>query len=290
MTTKTRKIESTTPAPVLVTGGTGTLGRQVVDRLRRVGRPVRILSRRPAEIDPGIELVIGDVSTGENVDRALVDVETVIHCAGSAKGDDAKARILVEAAKPAMVGHIVFISVVGADETPIHGPIDRAMFGYFGAKHAAERIIAGSGIPWTTLRATQFHDLTLATLQQLDKLPIMPIFRGMSFQPVDSGEVADRLTELALGEPAGMVPAIGGPTVYPMDALARGYLAATGRTKPILGMPIFGAAARAQKSGANLAPDRAVGRRTWEEFLAGRTARAHGPGSRDGLAGRSIGR
>ncbi len=142
------------------------------------------------------------------------------------------------------------------------------MFGYFGAKHAAERLIAESDIPWSTLRATQFHDLTFKTLEQLARMPVMPTFSGFSFQPIDSGEVADRLVELALADPAGLVPAMGGPRVYSMDDLARSYLAATGRRRAIVPMPVFGAAARAQKGGANLAPDRAVGRRTWEQFLA----------------------
>jgi len=268
---ETRK-KNTTQPPILVTGGTGTLGRQVVARLIQTGHPVRSLGRRADNAEPGAEFVVADLATGEGVAEALAGVETVVHCAGSAKGDDVKARTLVDAAKRAGVRHIVYISVVGADTTPIEGPIDRAMFGYFGAKHAAERIIAESGIPWTTVRATQFHDLTLKTLEQLAKMPVMPVFGGMSFQPIDSGEVADRLVELALDEPAGLVPPIGGPKVYGMDELARSYLAAQGRRKPIFGMPIFGAAARAQKSGVNLAPDRAVGRRTWEEFLAATVA------------------
>lgn len=272
-----RKIE-TTQAPVLVTGGTGTLGRQVVARLHGAGRPVRVLSRRPAELEQPVEQVLADLATGEGVDQALAGIETVIHCAGSAKGDDVKAQTLVDAARRAGVRHIVYISVVGADATPISGPLDRAMFGYFGAKRAAEQLIAESGIPWTTLRATQFHDLTFATLEQLARLPVMPVFGGMSFQSIDSGEVADRLVELAGGQPAGVVAPIGGPKVYPMRELARSYLAATGRSKPILAMPIFGAAARAQKDGVNLVPDRAVGRRTWEEFLAERTAAQHVPG------------
>jgi uncharacterized protein YbjT (DUF2867 family) len=268
---ETRK-KNTTQPPILVTGGTGTLGRQVVARLIQTGHPVRSLGRRADNAEPGAEFVVADLATGEGVAEALAGVETVVHCAGSAKGDDVKARTLVDAAKRAGVRHIVYISVVGADTTPIEGPIDRAMFGYFGAKHAAERIIAESGIPWTTVRATQFHDLTLKTLEQLAKMPVMPVFGGMSFQPIDSGEVADRLVELALDEPAGLVPPIGGPKVYGMDELARSYLAAQGRRKPIFGMPIFGAAARAQKSGVNLASDRAVGRRTWEEFLAATVA------------------
>ena len=270
----------TTTAPILVTGGTGTLGRQVVARLQQAGHPARSVSRRPADLREPVEMFVADLATGEGLDRALEGVEVVIHCAGSAKGDDVKARSLVEAAKRAGVRHIVYISVVGADATPMQGPLDRAMFGYFGAKHAAERLIGESGIPWTTLRATQFHDLTLTTLQQLAKLPVMPVFAGMSFQPIDSGEVADRLVELALDEPAGLVPPVGCPRAYGMDDLARSYLAAEGRSKPILGVPIFGAAARAQKSGVNLALDRAVGRRTWEEFLAekvGAAGRAEHP-------------
>ena len=262
-----RKTGITQP-PILVTGGTGTLGRQVVARLRSLDQPVRILGRRALDVDAGVELVVADLSTGQGVDEALSGVEVVIHCAGSAKGDDLKARTLVDAAQRAHVRHIVYISVVGADTTPIEGPIDRAMFGYFGAKHAAEQVIAASGIPWSTIRATQFHDLTFKTLEQLAKLPVMPIFSGFSFQPVNSGEVADRLVALALGEPAGLVPAIGGPRVYRMDELARSYLAASRVRRLIVGVPVFGAAARAQKAGANLAPDRAVGRRTWEEFLA----------------------
>ena len=93
---------------------------------------------------------------------------------------------------------------------------------------------------------------------------------GFRFQPVDAGEVADRLVELALGEPAGLVPDIGGPRVYPMADLVRGYLRATGRRRLIMPMRAPGKAARAVRAGANLAPDRAVGRRTWEEFLAAR--------------------
>lgn len=263
---ETRKNDTKQP-PILVTGGTGTLGRQVVVRLLRAGQPVRVVSRH-AEVVEGADVIAADLATGDGVAAALSGVEVVVHCAGSAKDDDIKARTLVDAARPAGVKHIVYISVVGANATPMEGRIDRAMFGYFAAKHAAERLIAESGIPWTTLRATQFHDLTFRTLEQLARLPVMPILAGMSFQPVDSGEVADRLAELALGEPSGLVPAFAGPRVYGMEELARSYLAATGRRKPVVGMPVFGAAGRAQKGGANLAPERAIGRRTWEQFLA----------------------
>nr|WP_055503367.1 SDR family oxidoreductase [Nonomuraea pusilla] len=130
------------------------------------------------------------------------------------------------------------------------------------------RVVAESGVGWTTLRATQFHEWILATLGQMAKLPVIPTWAGVRFQPVDSGEVAARLAELALGEPAGLVPDLAGPRVYGMDDLARDYLRASGRRRLILPVRTPGRAAAAYRAGANLAPERAVGRRTWEEFLA----------------------
>jgi uncharacterized protein YbjT (DUF2867 family) len=98
----------------------------------------------------------------------------------------------------------------------------------------------------------------------------MPAAAGVRFQPVDTGEVAARLAELALAPQAGLVPDMAGPRVYPMADLLRGYLRASGKRRPIAPVPLPGQAARAVRAGANLAPERAVGRRTWEEFLADR--------------------
>ena len=254
-------------SPMLVTGGTGTLGRLVVSRLREAGRDVRVLSRA-AHDDQGIESVTGDLATGEGVDAAVAGVDIVVHCAGGARGDADKARHLVRAASRAGVRHLVYISVVGADRIPMTSAIDRAMFGYFGAKVAAERIIADSGIPWTTLRATQFFDLTLLTAEQMARLPVIPVPSGFRFQPISADEVAARLVELALGAPAGLVPAIAGPRAYDMADLVRGYLRAAGKHRPIVRVPVLGNAAAAIRAGANLALDRAVGRGTWEDFLA----------------------
>ena len=183
---------------------------------------------------------------------------------------------------PAGVRHLVYISVVGADRIPIVSGIDRAMFGYFGSKLAAERIVSGSGLPWTTLRATQFHDLQLTVAEQMAKLPVIPVPAGVRFQPVDTDEVAARLVELTLGTPAGLVPDMAGPQVYEMAELLRGYLRASHRRRPIIPVWLPGKAARAVRAGANLAPGRAVGRRTWEEFLAervnsSRDSRSHLP-------------
>jgi uncharacterized protein YbjT (DUF2867 family) len=257
-------------SPILV--GTGTLGRLVVPRLRDAGSVVRVLSRSRRDGDAGVEFVTGDLATGDGIDAAVAGAEIVVHWAGSSKGDEHKARHLVRASSQAGVRHLVYISVVGADRVPLASRIDRTMFGYFGSKLAAERIVADSGLPWTTLRATQFHDLVLMVAQQMARLPVVPVPSGFRFQPVDAGEVADRLVELALGAPAGLVPDIAGPRVYGMAELLRGYLRSRGKHRVIVPVRLPGKAARAFRAGANLAPDRAVGRRTWEDFLAERAA------------------
>ncbi|MFD0899034.1 SDR family oxidoreductase [Actinomadura sediminis] len=247
-------------SPILVTGGTGALGRLFVPLLRDAGRPVRVLTRGAREPQDGVEFVTGDLVKDEGVDRAVEGVEVVVHLAGGRKGDDDAARNLVRAAKAAGVRHLVYISVTAADALPL---------GYFRQKYAAERIVAESGVPWTTLRAAQFHSFMLNALRGMAKSPVMPALRGARWQPVDARDVAERLAELALGEPAGMVADLVGPRVYDMTALARDYLRATGKRRPILPVRLPGKAGRAYRAGDNLSLDGAdFGGRTWEDFLA----------------------
>jgi uncharacterized protein YbjT (DUF2867 family) len=258
--------------PILVTGGTGTLGRLVVARLREAGRDVRVLSRHgsAAEADAAVEFVTGDLATGAGSEAAVDRIEVIVHCAGGRVGDDDTTRNLVRAASRAGARHLVYISVVGADRIPVRSRIDRAMFGYFESKLAAEQVVAGSGIAWTTLRATQFQQSFLAVARGLAKLPVIPVPSGLRFQPIDAREVATRLAELALDEPAGLVPEIGGPQVLGMGQLIRIYLQAAHRRRLMLSVPTIGGAAAAVRAGANLTPDRVVGRMTWEDFVAER--------------------
>jgi uncharacterized protein YbjT (DUF2867 family) len=266
--------ERTMTTPILVTGGTGTLGRQVVARLHDAGHDVRVLSRHHRPSAGGIDYLAADLLEGEGIEAAVDGAEIIVHCAGATKGDEEATRNLVRAAARAGTRHLVYISVIGVDRIPLASGLDRAMFGYFGSKLGAERAVAESGLPWTTLRASQFHDLLLVVARQMAKLPVVPVPAGFRFQPVDSGEVAGRLVELALGTPAGLVGDMAGPRVYGMADLLREYLRARGTRRMMVPVRIPGKAARAFRDGANLAPDRAVGRRTWEDFLA---ERLHAP-------------
>ncbi|MDT0302678.1 SDR family oxidoreductase [Streptomonospora wellingtoniae] len=252
-------------APILVTGGTGTLGSIAVPMLEGSGARVRVLSRTPRASAGGVDHVVGDLATGEGVDEAVRGVRTVLHLAGGPKGDEEATRNLVSAGARAGVEHLVHISVIGADRVPL---------AWFRSQAGAERAVTESGIPWTILRAAQFHDLTLSAVRAMAKLPVVPAPGGLRFQPVDPREVAERLVELAQGEPAGRVPDLAGPRVYAMDELIRGYLSARGGRRPLVRIRIPGKAGRAYRAGENLSVagvrNAAVttGGRSWEEFLA----------------------
>jgi uncharacterized protein YbjT (DUF2867 family) len=255
---------------ILVTGGTGGLGDRVVTRLRDMGRNVRVLSRHAGHSQEGVEYMVGDLEKNQGLEEVVSGVEIVVHCSGvgKIKEDTAQAQNLVVAAKRGGVRHLVGISVVGAERIPVRSAVDRSMFAYFASQRAKELVIEQSGLPWTNLRATQFYDgFILVMVRAMLRMPIVPLPAGTRFQPVDADEVADALAELALGAPAGQAPEIAGPKIYDCESLLRSYMAAVGKHRPIFKIRMPGAAAAAIRDGANLAPDRAVGRRTWEEFL-----------------------
>ncbi|MGH3417749.1 MAG: SDR family oxidoreductase, partial [Actinocrinis sp.] len=223
---------------------------------------LRVLSRKPRQSGEGVQYVTGDLLKDEGVQAAVDGADVIVHLAGASKGDDVATANLATAAARAHVRHLVYISVTAADKLPI---------GYFRAKLGAERAIADSGVPWSTLRAAQFHDLVLMMARKLTKLPVVPSPGVLRLQPVDSREVAARLVELALGSPAGLVPDLVGPRVYAFSDLARGYLRAAGRRRVLMPVPIPGKAGRAYRAGENLSLDGAqIGERTWEDFLAER--------------------
>lgn len=245
---------------ILVTGGTGVLGSQVVPFLRSAGHEIRVLSRHEREASDGVEYVAVDLITGDGLDKALAGVHTVLHLAGGPKGDDTSAENLVRAAERAgTVEHLVLISVIGADVVPL---------GYFDRKAKAERIVADSMIPSTILRAAQFHDLTLTTVQAMAKAPVLVAPSGIRWQPVASCEVAARLAELTLGRPAGRVADLAGPRTYTLEELQRSYLETVGKRRVRLPIRVPGKAGKAYRAGVNLSSDAPAGTETWEEFLA----------------------
>ena len=252
-------------AEILVTVGTWVLGSRVVERLRSAGNEPRVMSRSGK---PGT--VRGDLLTGEGLDAAVRGVETVIHCASSPLRKTRQVDVdgterLLEAAARSGVSHVVFISIVGIDRVP--------SYPYYRVKLEAERVVEDSPVPHTILRATQFYDLVLTAIRALERLPVMPVPKGFLGQPVDAGEVAGRLVELAAADPAGRARDVGGPEVRTLEDAVRSYLAVAGSGRRIFPFPFPGKTARAFRDGALTCPEDAYGKIRWEEFLRERTGK-----------------
>ncbi|MGP8303180.1 SDR family oxidoreductase [Streptomyces inhibens] len=257
-------------ATILVTGGTGTLGRPLVDRLLDDGHDVRSLSRRPhtGTERPRLHSYAVDLRDGTGLAEAMAGVDAIVHCATTPTGGDVEAAgRLVEEAKAAGVPHLVYISIVGVDRVPI---------GYYRTKLAVERLIEDSGVGWTVLRTTQFHNLVLGVVKAGARSPVLPVPTGVRVQPVEVREVADRLAELAAGEPAGRVADMGGPEVLTARDLVRATLEAGGRRRLLMPLWLPGSGAAALRRGGNLTPEHADGRRTYAEFLAERAGAGAG--------------
>jgi uncharacterized protein YbjT (DUF2867 family) len=247
------------PPQVLVSGGTGVLGRRVVERLGSEGIMARVLSRsgRPGTIR-------GDLLTGEGLEPAVRGIDTIIHCASSPFSKARQVDVegtgrLLEAAAKVGVSHLAYISIVGIDRA--------ASYPYYRIKLETERVVESSPVPYTILRATQFYDLVLMAMRFLDRLPVMVVPRGFLGQPIDAGEVAERLVDLAPSGPAGRVPDIGGPEVSTLADAARGYLRAKGSRRRIFEVPVPGKTAQAFREGVLTCPEQPYGKIRWEDFL-----------------------
>ncbi len=251
---------------ILVTGASGTLGSALTPRLVAAGAEVRGLSRRPREAGEGVGWVTGDIATGAGIEAAVEGVDVVVHAASDPRPNSRDAehtRRLIEAAKRAGARHFVYISIVG---------IDRHPYGYYRAKRATEQVIEGGGLPYTILRTTQWHQFLDRAFGFLLRSPVMPSFAGVSMQPIDVSEVADRMAELTLGDPAGRVEDMGGPEIITLTDAAKAYARAAGRRRLVVPIPLPGRTVRAFRQGLHLAPEHRQGTITFQRFLDRRFA------------------
>lgn len=241
---------------VTVLGGTGLLGRRVVRELAKDGVE-HIIAGGSAE---GMNAVAVDITTGRGVPEALGESDTVMllssNPANSRKVDVEGTRKLLPLIEDR---HLVYISIVGADRHP---------YRYYRAQYEAEQMIAESVDNYSILRATQFHDLLVYAMAKLARMwPYCLVPSGFVFQPVSVDEVARHLVDAAKASTAGMLPDLGGPDIIDIKTLARTYMTAIGRERPVVGVYLPGKSARAFRQGLHTNPDRAVGHKTWEEHL-----------------------
>lgn len=259
---------------ILVTGGTGALGSQLVPRLLAAGHNVRVLSRRERlSLPAGAHAVRGDLVNGDGIAGAVAGVDVIVHCAtGAADGgvrglmykptvrsDVEPTKALLEAAKQSGVPRFVYISIVGVDKIPL---------GYYRGKLDCERAIESSSLPYTILRTTQWHTLAWEFCRRLTASPLAVIPKGVRLQLLDPSEVAARMASLIDSGTVGHAPDMGGPAVLGFRDIVREYLSATNTRRAVLQLPLPGKAMAGFRAGHNLTLAHSDGRMTWREWLA----------------------
>ncbi|MDX1468888.1 MAG: NAD-dependent epimerase/dehydratase family protein [Acidimicrobiia bacterium] len=243
---------------VTVLGGRGLLGSRVSRLLEEAGHEVLVASRSAA--------TPVDMASGHGLRAAVEAADAVIHLASDPrrpkKVDVGGTRRLVGLIEEDQ--RLIYASIVGVDRHP---------FGYYKAKHDAERIIAEHHEDHVILRATQFHDFVAFFIGAALRPMVALIPKNFVFQPVDTDEVASRVAGLVHTSHRGLLPDFAGPEVLTAEYLARSLLAAQGKTKPILNLPVPGKAAAAFRAGLHTNPDEAVGVKTWDDYLRDFTAK-----------------
>jgi len=240
---------------VAVAGGTGTVGTHVVARLQELGHEPLVLSR-----SRGVDLVTGAGLDLRGVD-AVVDVGnvTTLGARRSRAFFEATTRTLLAAEGRAGVRHHVALSIVGIDAAP---------GGYYAGKVAQERAVRAGSVPWSILRATQFHEFAAQTVEQTAFGPVVLVPR-MRTRPVSTRELAAALVDLALADPVGDAGEIGGPREERLAGMVRAYLAARRRRGRVLEVRLPGAFGRAMARGDLLPGAGAtLGTETFAEWLA----------------------
>jgi uncharacterized protein YbjT (DUF2867 family) len=252
---------------VAVIGGTGGLGSLVVAELAARGDDVRAVSRSAppdGTLPPAVEHRRADLVSGDGLPDALDGVEVVL----DASNDRARARDvlvdgtlrLVAAGADAGVRHHVTISIVGCDRVPN---------AYYDAKVAQEQALAGGAVPWSLLRATQFHALVAWSFESAARRRVLPTGRVL-LQPIDTAVVARRLADVVHADPAGRLPDLAGPEVRTLGELAREWRAHDGRRLLPLRIPSLGKGLRAMRDGGLTDPAAAAPGPTFAKWLAAR--------------------
>jgi uncharacterized protein YbjT (DUF2867 family) len=242
---------------IAVTGGTGTLGRHVVGELERRGHEVRVLSRKSAEHP-------ADLVTGTGLAAALEGADAVVDASNAGPSRRAAEALLVEgnrrllaAERAAGVAHHVAVSIVG---------IDRVPYGYYRVKLAQEAVVRGGPVPWTIVRATQFHQLLALVFERVARFGVLP-GAAVPLQPVDPREVAVVLADTVEAEASGEITRYAGPERRLARELAETWRLETGRRALMLPVPLPGAVGRALRAGGLTERGAWTGRTTFAEWL-----------------------
>ena len=231
---------------VLVSGGSGFVGREIVRQLVAAGHNVRVLSRGIRRLDPEVRSVQGSVLDPESLPAACAGCDAVIHLVGiiSEIGGQTFERVhidgtrnLLAAAKASGVRRFIHMSALGTRPD--------AVARYHRTKWAAEESVRASGLEWTLFRPSlvfgpgdHFVGLFARISRWSPVLPVMGDGRAR-LQPVAVDEVARCFVgALERPESIGRTFDLCGDERLSFDAVLDAILAATGRRRMKLHIPL----------------------------------------------------
>jgi uncharacterized protein YbjT (DUF2867 family) len=243
---------------IAVAGGTGAVGSLLTQTLAAAGHDVVVLARAT-----GVDLL-----TGQGLEHSLDGVEAVVDVLSTAASTAAAAteffttttRHLLDAGYAAGVRHHLLLSIVGIDQVP---------FGYYVGKVAQEHAVEDGKVPFTILRATQFHEFAQQMVQRAPSVGPLLVVPQMTSAPIAAAEVAAELARLAAGVPQGRVPDLRGPREEKVPTMVRRVLRRRGSRRPVLAAFLPGKAGRGMRDGSLVPGDGAtVGTQTFDAWLA----------------------
>jgi uncharacterized protein YbjT (DUF2867 family) len=249
---------------IAIVGGTGTLGKNVAAELSARGHEVRVVSRHSPDFPV-------DLASGEGLGEALAGCAAVVDASNTSAPKRAAqvlvagSRRLLAAEQQAGVSHHVCISIVGCE---------RISMGYYRVKVEQERVVEQGQVPYSIVRATQFHELAAAALAAAGKWHILPI-PAMQLQTIAAVEVGRVVADVAEGKPGRGRIQVAGPEITSARDLARSWKLVTGRSALMLPLPVPGKLGRALRDGALTADHAEVrGVTTFADWLAATSAQA----------------
>jgi uncharacterized protein YbjT (DUF2867 family) len=247
---------------IAIVGGAGTLGRHITLELAERGHEVRVLSRSSPQYPV-------DLVSGRGLAAALAGCAVVVD-ASNASAPKRAAQVLVAGSRHLLAAgeragatHHVGISIVGCERIPV---------GYYRVKTEQEQVIERGPMPWSIVRATQFHELADMALTAAGKWRVLPI-PAMRLQTVAAAEVARVVADVAEGEPDRGRIQIAGPQVTTAAELARTWKSISGRRALSVPVPVPGKLGRELRAGALTAPQAdVIGSQTFADWLSARVA------------------
>lgn len=246
---------------ILITGSTGQLGTSLINKLKSSHYNVKLTSRRKPEGTVSFKWVYSDLMSGEGFEEAVKDVDVIIHAATSPMKNSKNVDVSgfeKFLSKLEHIKHFIYPSIVGIDEIP---------FTYYRHKLEAEKVLQKSFIPYTIVRATQFHSFVdqLLLSKPLMKRYFVP--GNIKFQSVDVDDFADHLISLIEKAPQGNIDDFCGPEIMTLREMAEMKIRINNETNKVLSLSLPGKLYKALLEGKNTNHNQKIGKVTFEEYL-----------------------